>query len=140
MASGFCTAWMNLILDEIFGAVDITKPGTLYFGLCTGGVSAAGVVTGEPSGNGYARKDITNDKNLWTDAAAGALENEVAITFAQASGSWGTVAYFFIANHLTDTGSAIIAYGELTTPKAIDNGDTAQFAIGDLDISLTASS
>ena len=40
--------------------------------------------------------------------------------------------------HLTNTGAAVIAYGALGTSKAITTGDTASFAAGDLDITLTA--
>jgi len=137
VASGLCTAWMNSVLGELFGATALSAPGTLYFGLATA-VDAAGTVTGEPSGNNYSRKEITNDTALWNTPSGGAVDNKAAITFAEASGSWGTVDTFFIANHGTNTGAAIIAYGTLTVEKTITSGDTAQFAAGALDISLTA--
>jgi hypothetical protein len=138
VASGFCTTWMNTLLGLIFGAVGspYSAPGTLYFGLCTN-VDGAGSITGEPASGSYARKSITNDTNLWNSAANGALDNKAAITFVTATGSWGTLTMFFIANHLTNTGSAIIAYGTLDVSKAITSGDTPSFAAGDLDILLT---
>lgn len=140
VASGFCTAWMNTILGLIFGCVGspYTAPATLYFGLATG-VAADGTVTGEPSGGSYARKDITNDTNLWNSAANGALDNKAAITFAKATALWGTLDTFFIANHASNGGSAIIAYGTLNVEKTITTDDTASFAAGDLDISIEAS-
>ena len=80
MASGFTTEWMNDILGELFGGVALAAPGTLYFGLCTG-VTAGGTITGEPSGNGYSRKSITNDSALWNTPGSGLVDNKVAITF-----------------------------------------------------------
>jgi len=137
VASGFCTAWMNIILGLLFGAVGspYSAPGTLYFGLATA-VDGAGTVTGEPSGNNYARKDITNDTALWNTPSSGLVDNKVAITFNTASGAWGTLDTFFIANHATNTGAAIIAYGTLAVEKTISDGDTPSFGAGDLDIQL----
>jgi hypothetical protein len=139
VASGFCTAWMNIILGLIFGCVGspYTAPATLYFGLATG-VAADGTVTGEPSGNNYSRKSITNDTDLWNTAADGALDNKAAITFPEASGLWGTLDTVFIANHGTNGGAAIIAYGTLSVEKTITSGDTPSFAAGALDISIAA--
>lgn len=137
VASGLCTAWANSVLGELFGATALSAPATLYFGLCTA-VAADGTVTGEPASGSYARKEITNDTNLWNTPANGAVDNKAAITFVEATGSWGALDTFFIANHATNTGAAIIAYGTLSVEKTITEGDTAQFAAGALDISLTA--
>ena len=139
VASGLCTQWMNTILGLLFGALGspYSAPGTLYFGLCTG-VDGSGTVTGEPTGNNYARKAITNDTALWNSPSGGSLDNKIAITFNTASGSWGTLDTFFIANHLTGTGAAIICYGTLAVEKTITAGDTPSFGAGDLDISLVA--
>lgn len=138
MASGIVDAFRNALLDLEFGGTAHSAAATHYFGLCTG-ITDAGVITGEPSGNNYARKGITNDKDLWTDAASGALDNEVVITFNEASGDWGTLSHFFIANDSSGDGNTkIIAYGALTASKTIGNGDTPSFAIGDLDIELNA--
>jgi len=35
-----------------------------------------------------------------------------------------------------ESGGNMIAWGEITVPKAIDIGDTARFEAGDLDITL----
>lgn len=139
VASGFTTNTMNTILGLLFGAVGspYTATGTLYFGLATA-VGADGSVTGEPTGTGaYVRKSITNDTALWNTAANGALDNKIAITFATATASWGALDTFFIANHGTNTGTAILAYGTLSEEKTIGTGDTASFAAGALDISIT---
>lgn len=138
VASGLCTAWMNSILGELFGASALSAPGTLYFGLC-GGVDAAGAVTTEASGGSYERKSITNDTALWNTPSGGAVDNKAAITFVTATGSWGgSMTTFFIANHGTNVDGAIICYGTLSTAKTITAGDTPSFAAGALDISFTA--
>ncbi|KKL95044.1 hypothetical protein LCGC14_1858530, partial [marine sediment metagenome] len=85
-------------------------------------------------GNGYARPSFANNKTTWTTAAAGALSNAIEMAFAAATGPWGTVTYFGIFDALT--GGNLLATGILGTPKVIDDGDTAKFAVGDLDITL----
>ncbi len=79
------------LLDHVFGAAAYTAPGTVYIALSTTTPTAAGGNFTEPSGNGYARVAVTNNKTNWSTDAAGALENAVAFAFAQATGSWGTV-------------------------------------------------
>jgi hypothetical protein len=125
---------MNEVLDQVFGGSDYAEPATWYLGLATG-VAANGTITGEPSGNNYSRVSITNDKDAWTDAAAGALANEVDFTFPQASGSWGAMDTFFLSN--TSTGGTALCYGPLAVEKTPLTGDTPKFSAGDLDIQLT---
>jgi len=62
------------------------------------------------------------------------MSNANAITFPQASGSWGTVSHFA----LFDAAAAgnILAHGSLDESKVVGNGDTLSFAAGDLDITL----
>ena len=138
VASGLYTTWVNTILGLIFGAVGspYTAPATLYVGLCTG-VAADGTVTGEPSGNNYSRKSVTNDTDAWNTAADGVVDNKAAITFAEASGEWGTLDTVFIANHSSNDGAAVIIYGTLAVEKTITSGDTPSFAIGALDIGIS---
>ena len=123
----------NKMLDHVFGAVTYTPPATLYFGLSTTTIADAGTGITEPSGNGYARKGVTNNTTNFPSAVAGAKTNGADITFDPASGSWGTVTDFFIADALS--GGNILAYGVLGTPKAITSGDTAKIASGALSLS-----
>ena len=97
MASGFTTEWMNDILGELFGGVALAAPGTLYFGLCTG-VTAGGTITGEPSGNGYSRKNITNDSALWNTPACWSGRQQGSHHFSPGFRLLGTITHFFIAN------------------------------------------
>ena len=133
---GFTNFLETTLLDEVFGATNYIPPATLFVGLSTTPVTEAGVVT-EPSGNGYTRVSVLNNTTNWPAATSGdpsTKSNGTAITFPQATGSWGTVVDFFIADALT-LGN-ILAYGTLTSSQAINTNDTASFAIGDLDITL----
>jgi hypothetical protein len=124
----------NEILDQIFGALAYSAPSALYFALSTANPTDTGGGLSEPSGGSYARVSLTNNKTLWVTASGGALDNAIAITFPQATASWGTVTHFAIMD-ATSAGN-MIAWGTLSASKTIDNGDTAEFAIGDLDIGL----
>lgn len=125
----------NRVLDHIFGATASTAPATLYVGLSTTTITDAGGNITEPSGNGYARVAVTNNSTNFPAASGGAKANGTAITFPQASGSWGTVIDFFISD--ASSAGNIYGYGTLTVSKAVTSGDTLSFAIGDLDITLT---
>lgn len=124
------------ILDQIFGGLDYAEPATVYFALWTTSLSdsSTGGSSGEVSGTGYARVALDNNKTTWSVAAAGALENDVAVTFPQATALWGTVTDMAIADAATN--GDILGFDAVTTAKNIDNGDTAEFAIGDIDITL----
>ena len=123
------------VLDQLFGGLDYAEPATVYIALSTTTPTDAGGNFTEPVGNGYVRLSVANNKTSWTTAAAGALANAIAFTFATASGgSWGTVTYFGIYDAVS--AGNLVAYGVLTVSKTINDGDTAEFAIGDLDITL----
>ena len=128
----------NEILDQVFGASDYAEPATYYIGLSKADPTDDASGLDEPSGGSYARVTVTNNKTTWSVASGGALANDIAITFPQATGDWGTITHFAIWNHLTATAEAnLIAHGALGTSKDVDNGDTAEFAVGELDITLT---
>lgn len=124
----------NEILDHILGGADFSRPGTVYVGLWAATLSDAstGSTAGQPVGNNYARVAVTNNGTNWPAASGGAKANGAAITFPQASGSWGTVTDFAICDAATD--GNILYWGTLGTPNAIGSGDTPSFAIGELDI------
>lgn len=122
------------ILDHIFSAATFTAGATLHVGLSTTTITDAGGNITEPSGNNYSRVAVTNNATNWPASSGGAKANGTAITFPQASGSWGTVTDVFISD--ASSGGNIYCYGALTVSKAITSGDTAQFAIGDFDITL----
>lgn len=124
----------NKCLEHLVGKNSFTMPATPFLALFivapddedgTGGTEAS-------AGN-YARKTCPGTN--WGAAAAGAIANTSAVEFAECSGTnWGTINGFALFDAETD-GNMII-WGEITTPKAINIGDTAKFAIGELDVTL----
>lgn len=128
---GFSDYWENKILDHIFGKSSYTPP-TIYVGLSTADPTDAGSGLAEPSGNGYAR--VQTSSSDWNAASNGSLENAGNITFAQATGNWGTITHFALFD--AATAGNMLAYGALNQPRSIGESDTARFEAGDLQISL----
>ena len=128
---GFSDYWENKILDHIFGKGSYTPP-TIYVGLSTVDPTDDGSGLAEPSGNGYARTQTSASD--WNAASNGSLDNASDITFAQATGSWGTITHFALFDAVT--AGNMLAHGVLSQSKTIGNSDTARFQTGDLDISL----
>jgi len=131
MAGTFSTTLNNKLLDHILKTAPFSVPSNIYVALYSAAPTAAGGGS-ELSGNGYARKV----HNSWDAGAAGATENTGAITFDPASGgNWLEAVAFGLFDAIT--GGNFLAWGDLTTPKTVTDGDTAEFADGALDISLT---
>ena len=121
----------NELLDHILSAATYTAPATVYIALYTVAPTDTGGGT-ECTGGSYARVAVTNNATNFPAASGGAKSNGVAISFVEATASWGTVVAFGILDALT-LGN-LLYWADLTTSKVIDNGDTATFAIGDLDV------
>lgn len=130
-------------LNHIFGGGDYARAAQLEIGLSTTEPQEDGTGITEPAGaDGYARVEVDNDTDTWQDAATaaegayegkGVKKNAIDIEFPEATGDWGTVTHFFIADE--DTGN-IMGYGELYIAKQIDTGDVARFREGELVITL----
>ncbi len=116
------------VLDHVFRNSSYTPPTTVYAALYTATPSDAGGGT-EVSGNNYGRAAIT-----FGASSGGAISNSSAVTFPTPSGSWGTVTHFGVFDAST-TGN-LLAWGALSASRSPANGDTVQFAIGELDITL----
>ena len=129
MAGSFSDYLENKVLDHVFLTATYTQPSAIYVALYTVAPTDAGGGT-EVSSGGYARVQHDN----WDTAASGAIENTGAITFPTATADWGTLVAFGIFDALT--GGNLLAWGDLTTSKVIATGDTAEFADGDLDVTL----
>jgi hypothetical protein len=87
-------------------------------------------LTGEPSGNGYARQSITF--SVTDDLAT----NTNAITIGPCSGTnWGTMSHFAIFD--ATTGGNLLWHGALTASKLVEVGDSLTVAIGDIDLTLS---
>ena len=117
------------ILDHVLGTGAWT-PGDIYIALGTGADDTG--LTGEPSGNGYARKIHA----AWNAAATRAIDNNGVITFAAATGSWGTMSHYAIFDAIT--AGNFLGWGVLNTGKAVVDGNTPSIADQEIEVSFTA--
>ena len=123
----------KIILDLILGASAYSAPGTVYIALSTAAYSDAATGSAmtevSTSGTGYARLAVTNNSTNWPAASGtspATKTNGTAFTFATATGSWGTVASFYIVD--ASSAGNVLYGGDLSVSKAIASGDTATFA------------
>lgn len=122
------------VLDHLFGASSYSPPETMYCALFTVAPTDAASSGTEVAGNNYSRVAVPNNTSNWNTAAGGQTSNKTAITFPVASGSWGTV----VAFAWFDASSAgnMLAWATLGTAKVVGSGQAAQFAAGQLVITL----
>jgi hypothetical protein len=133
----FSNSFENVVLNSILGAGDTLLSNDLEVALSSTNPTEDGSGITEPVGNGYIRKEISNDATYWGAAVDGEKTNVGTIIFAEASGAWGTMTHWAIY----DTGVFKI-YGEITdvsgnsSPQYVDNGDVVNFLPGALKITL----
>jgi hypothetical protein len=82
----------------------------------------------ECNGVGYSRQSIT-----WTRSAQ-TLNPTATITFGPATSAWSTVNGFGIYDN--SSGGNLLAFEDLTTPRTLGAGDSAEFATSDLSVTL----
>lgn len=117
----------NLYLDHILGNSE-SPPEARYLALYIAAPSDAGGGT-EVSGNGYARQLVEFDA-----AASGAAANSNVPQFAASGGAWGTVTHFGVFD--ASSGGNLMFWAPLATSRVVNNGDTLEFAAGDIDVTL----
>jgi len=120
----------KLILDYLMTTGSATRPTAWYVALYTAAPSDSGGGT-EVAGNGYAREAVT------FEAAAtpgGTTSNTGVVSFTASGGSWGTVTHIGIFDAVT--GGNLLWHGGLTASKAVGDGDTIEFAIGNIDLTV----
>jgi hypothetical protein len=115
------------LLDHVLGNAAYTAPATVYLALFTAAPSDAGGGTEVATGS-YARKAVTNNATNWPAATSGTKTLNVAQSFVAATANWGTITHFGIFD--ASTSGNLLYWGTITPNKAVNNGDTASFAIG----------
>ena len=129
------------LINHIFRTSSYTKPSTLAIALLTS--SANDGMTGATipevaNSNNYSRQTLNPADANW-DAPVGnngTTANASAITFATASGSWGTVSAVAIVDSATYGAGNLLFYGDLTVSKSVTSGDTFSFDVGDLTVQI----
>jgi hypothetical protein len=120
----------KLILDWMMTNGSATRPTAWYVALYTAAPSDSGGGT-EVSGSGYSRQAVTFAA---ASSPAGTTSNTGAVTFTASGGSFGTVTHVGIFD--ASTSGNLLWHGSLAASKTIGDGDSLQFAIGDLDLTI----
>ena len=128
----------NKILDHIFGGEPFARPANLHVGLSLTEIQDDGSGITEPDAEaGYERVLISNDSTTWqlaetdSEAGRGVKTNAIPIQFPEPTEEWGMVTHFFLAD-----GELLLGHGTLCQPVTIHAGVVAQFAPGELVITL----
>ena len=119
----------KLLLDFLMTAETVTRPTAWYIALYTSAPSDSGGGT-EVSGGGYVRKTVA-----WDAAASpgGTTQNTSAVEWTASGGSFGTITHIGI--HSASSGSGnLLWHGAMTSPKTVNDGDTLEFAAGNIDL------
>jgi hypothetical protein len=124
----------NELLDHVFENGAFSQPTNIYVALCTADPTDAGTGASitEPSGGSYARVN----HNSWDTAASRLTENTGAVTFPQATSTWGSITHYAIVDAASS--GNMLAHGALAATKQVVSGNTPSFADGTIEISFTA--
>ena len=125
------------LLDHVFNAV-YPPVAQLYVALATGdpGEAATGASMSEvAAANGYLRAAIS-----FAAAANRKIIQTGAVTFPQASGTWGTVSHWAIVDNSATGAGNVLAYGAFTASFAPVSGNTPTIASGEIQVEYIKSS
>jgi len=122
------------VLELLVGKTAFSTP-VCYVALSTADPLDDGSGLVEPGSN-YARVATAGADWEVATLGAGTIQNANAITFVEATGSWGTPSHIAFFDNGTKGAGNMLGYGAITVPKAVGAGDTLRFAAGDIDLSL----
>lgn len=117
------------ILNHILRNIE-SVPVSPYLALFKASPGEVGSQVDEISGNGYERQPI-DFSEVTSD---GTTQNSTTVTFPEATGNWGLITHWGIADSLT--GGNLIMYGEVDEPKTVNKSDMIKFNPGNLTISI----
>ena len=119
-----------LLLDWLMTTGSATRPTAWYVALYTAAPSDSGGGT-EVSGSGYSRQSVTFDA---ASSPGGTTSNASAASFTASGGNWGTITHMGIFD--ASTAGNLLWHGSLSASKTVNDGDTLEFAIGNIDLAL----
>src|SRR5690554_6039558 len=114
------------VLDHVLRNTAYTSPISVYMSLHTENPDEDGSGT-ELSGNGYSRQAIT-----FAAASNGEIANSAAVEFTASGGNWDEATHYGIYD--ASTSGNLLFYGELSSPKTVEDNDTLTFDIGDITV------
>lgn len=120
----------KLLLDWSMTTGAATRPTTWFVALYTAAPSDSGGGT-EVTGAGYSRKSVTFAA---ATSPGGTTSNTNTVTFTATGGNYGTVTHIGIFD--ASTAGNLLWHGAMTASKIVNDGDTLEFSIGNIDLTL----
>lgn len=120
----------KLLLDWSMTTGSATRPTAWYVALYSAAPSDSGGGT-EISTGGYTRQSVTFSA---ASSPGGTTSNSNTVTFTASGANYGTVTHIGIFDALT-TGN-LLWHGAMTASKTVNDGDTLEFSIGNIDLTL----
>lgn len=119
-----------LLLNWLMTTGSATRPTSWYVALYTAAPSDSGGGT-EVSGSGYSRQSVTFGA---ASSPGGTTSNTNAVSFTAAGGNFGTVTHIGIFDN--SSGGNLLWHGSMTASKTVNDGDTLEFSIGNIDLTI----
>jgi hypothetical protein len=120
----------KLLLDWAMTTGSATRPTAWYVALYTAAPSDSGGGT-EVSTGGYSRQAVTFAA---ATSPGGTTSNTGAVSFTASGANYGTVTHIGIFDN--STSGNLLWHGSLTTSKTVNDGDTLEFSIGNIDLTI----
>lgn len=123
----------NFLLTHLCNTAQ-TPAATIYVALCTAdpGETATAVTNEVVVANGYARTPVT-----FGAAASRRVVQSGAVTFPQATGTWGTISHWNLVSTASGAGDSY-AYGSFVGSFAPVNGNTPTIPSTELEVEISA--
>ena len=121
----------KLLLDYSMTTGSVTRPTAWYVALYTSAPTDAGGGT-EVSGGGYARKTVAFAA---ATSGAGTTSNSGDVSWTASGAAFGTVTHIGIHSALSGSGN-LLWHGAMTASKTVNDGDTLEFAAGNIDLAI----
>lgn len=119
-----------LLLDWLMTSGSATRPTAWYVALYTAAPSDSGGGT-EVSGNGYSRQSVAFGA---ASSPGGTTSNTAAVSFTASGGDWGIVTHIGILD--ASSSGNLLWHGSMTASKDVKDGDTLEFSIGNIDLTI----
>ena len=120
----------KLLLDWSMTTGSATRPTAWYVALYTAAPSDSGGGT-EVSTGGYTRQSVTFGA---ASSPGGTTSNTNTVSFTASGASYGTVTHIGIFDNVS--GGNLLWHGSMTASKTVADGDTLEFSIGNIDLTL----
>lgn len=120
----------KLLLDWMMTTGSATRPTAWYVALYTAAPSDSGGGT-EVSTGGYSRKSVAFDA---ASSPGGTTSNSGVVSWTASGANYGTVTHIGIFD--ASTSGNLLWHGALTASKVVNDGDTLEFAVGNIDLTL----